>query len=71
MVCRHTPNSEWDQKLKTVFFLKVVLLHIKLKGMEQAHILALYTASVPGIGSKGQLFSECVHVAYQIKGKEV
>ena len=62
----HTPYPPWwGQKVKNSF-LKVVMLHIKLKGI---HIQSLHTPSTPGVGSKGQkLFSESSLVAYQIKG---
>ena len=30
----HPPPLRWSQKVKTVFFLKVFMLHIKIKGME-------------------------------------
>ena len=47
----------WGQKFKT-FFLEVVMMHIKLKGMECRapckHILCLHTPSTTGMGSKGQ-----------------
>ena len=47
------------------------MLHIKLKGMEhRAHTLSLHTPSTCRLDQKVQK-SECGHVAYQIKGKEV
>ena len=38
------------------FFLKVVMLHIKLKKLEQRapRKLSLHTSSAPGVGTKGQ-----------------
>ena len=58
------------------FFLKVVMLLIKLKGMEHRapckHIFCPYTPSTRGLGQKVKtFFSECGLVAYQIKEKEV
>ena len=57
-------------------FLKVVMLHIKLKEMEHRapckHILCpyTYTPSAPVVGTKAKSISffEKSHVAYQIKG---
>ena len=52
--------------------LKLVILHIRLKGNMQAHILSLHIPSTPGVESKSQtiiFFTENSHVAYQIKGK--
>ena len=43
-------------------FLKVVMLHIKLKGIEHTHstmkanMLSLHTPTTPGVGSKGHFF---------------
>ena len=35
----------------------------------QVHILSLHTTSATGVGTKVQnIFSECSHAAYQIKG---
>ena len=57
--------------------LKVVMLHIKLKGMEHRapckYILCPYTHPCPvGSGQKAKtFFSQCGHVEYQIKGNEV
>ena len=53
-------------------FLKVVMLHIKLMGMEHRapfkHIFRPYTHPGPlGVGSKGQNIF-LLNVAYQIKG---
>ena len=52
------------------------MLHIKLKGMERTapcKHMSLHTPSTCAVESKAQnfFFSECGHVAYQIKGKEV
>ena len=55
----HTPSTPWVGS-KVNFFLKVVLFHIKLMGIEHRapckHILCPYihTSSIPGVGSKGQ-----------------
>ena len=57
------------------FLLKVVMLYIKLKGMEHhaltyfvlTHTLNLWVA----LKGKTKKNSECGHVAYQIKEKEV
>ena len=61
----------WDKRSKHVF-LKVVMLPIKLKGMEQRapRKLSLHTYLAPGVRSKGpkHFFSERSNVAYQIKG---
>ena len=61
-------------KDKTFFYLKVVLLHIELEGMENRapckHIFCAYTHPLP-VGWIKRLKSEYGHVAYQIKGKEV
>ena len=50
-------------------FQNMVMLHNKLKGIEHRapwkHILSLW------VGLKDKTNSECGHVAYQIKGKEV
>ena len=69
----HTPSAPGvGSKDKNTFFLKVVMMHIKLKGMERSasckHINCPYTHPKPlGVGSKGQtLWSCCI-----IKGKEV
>ena len=61
-------------------FLKVVMLHIKLKGIEHRaplkrikRIFCPYTPSTPWVGSKGLIFFFAVsgHVAYQkLKGKK-
>ena len=60
---------------QTIFWLKVVMLHIKLKGMECRvtckHIFCPYTHPQPLDGVKRKnifFFAESSHVAYQIKG---
>ena len=61
---------KWNHKCRNmqthIFFLKVVMLHIKLKGKEHRapcnHIFCPYTHPKK---------YECGHFAYQIKGKEV
>ena len=60
----------WGQKIKT-FFLKVVMVHIKLKGMDYRapckHIICPYTHQRPlgGVKRSKHFFSESSHVAYQ------
>ena len=58
------------------FFLKVVMLHIKLKGLEHyEHHTSTCSVLTHTLGPRGgvkrskQLFSESSHVAKQIKGK--
>ena len=66
----------WSQKVKP-FFLKVVMLHIKLKELSIEHheskYLSLHTPAIPGWGQKViySFLSESGHVTYQIKVKEV
>ena len=65
-------NPRWDQKGQTfLFFLKVVLLYIKLKGMEHRtlckRILCHYTYPRPWDGINIFIFTERSHAAYQIK----
>ena len=62
-------------KGQTIFFLKVVMLHIRIKADDAgsnmvANILPTDTPLTQGLGSKGQTisFSESSHVAYPIKG---
>ena len=60
-------------KVKTVFFLKVVMLHIKLMEKEHRapckHLFCPYTHLGPWVGPKDQnIFTESSHAAYQIKG---
>ena len=77
--CPYTYFGPWGGvKRSKHFFLKIVMLHIKLKGMERRrapckHIFCPYTHPRPvGWGQKFKtFFSECGHVAYQIKEKEV
>ena len=56
------------------FFLKVVMLRIKLKGLSIEHHASTYSVLTHILNLwfrlKGKK-SECGHVAYQIKGKEV
>ena len=79
----HAPSPPWvgskhfseSSQVKT-FFSKVVMLHTKLKGMELRepcmHIFYPYTHPQPvGRFKRKKKTSECGHVAYQIKGKEV
>ena len=71
----HPPCWGCGQKVKP-FFLKVVSLHITLKGIEHRtpckQIFCPYTHSRPlGWGQKVNFFPESGNVAYQIKVKEV
>ena len=66
-----TPSTQGvGSKGQTIYFLKVVMLHIKLKLTALAAILPTDTPLTEGVGSKGQTisFTESSHVAYQIKG---
>ena len=74
-----TPSTQgWGQKVKLYLFLKVVMLHIKLKGIEHRapwkQICCHYTHTNDPLGW-GQkaifFFSKSGHVAYQIKVEEV
>ena len=66
----------WVQKVKPFFF-KVVMLHIKLKGIEYRapwkQIFCPYTHPRPlGWGQRSFFFfSESYNIAFKIKGKEV
>ena len=42
---------------KSLFFLKVVMLHIKLKGKMQAISLTLHTPLTSGLGLEGQILT--------------
>ena len=71
----HTPSTPGvGSEGKNIFFLlKVVMLHIKLKGMEYRapckHIFCPYTHPQPlGWGQKVKTF---FYVAYQIKGNGI
>ena len=73
MLCpySHPRPLGWGPRVKT-FFLKIVMLHIELKGIEQRapckHIFCPYTHPLPlGWGQKVKQFKKS-HVAYQIKG---
>ena len=64
---KHPRPLGWDQRSKH-FFLKEVMLLIKLMGMEHRapykHIFCSCTPRHPGVGSKGQTnFTENSHVA--------
>ena len=70
-----TPLTSWmGSKRQHIFFLKVVVLHVKLKGIEHRapckDIFCDYThPRAPGVWSKGQnICFKRSHVAYQIKG---
>ena len=67
--CRSHPWG-WGQQVKIQLFKNMAMLHIKLNGIMQSHILFLHTPSTPGMESKVKTicFSESIHVAYQIKG---
>ena len=64
----HTPLG-WVKKSKT-FFLKAIMLNIKLKGLKQKtscnHTFSPYTHPLPVELGQNIIFSECGHVAYQI-----
>ena len=65
-----TPSTQgWGQKVNLYIFLKVVMLHIKLKLTLVANILPSDRPSTQGCGQKVQTisFSESNYVAYQIK----
>ena len=71
----HTPSTPgMGSKGQNVFLLNIVMLHIKLNGMEYRatckHIFCPYThpQSPDGVKRPTHLFSESSHVAYQIKG---
>ena len=73
-----TPLTQgMGQKVKLYLLLKVVMLHIKLKGIEhstmKASMLSLRTPTTSGVGTKGHFlfFSKSGHVAYQSKVEEV
>ena len=70
----HTHSTPGMRSKVNIFFLKVAMLDIKLKGMEHSvpckHIFCPYTHSQPVGWTKRLEKSECGHVAYQIKGKE-
>ena len=60
---------------KRSFFLKVIMLNVKLRMKQRTHCKHIFCPFVhpqPKIGSKGQniFFSTESHVAYQIKGKK-
>ena len=66
-----TPSTQGVGSKGQTVFLKVVMLHIKLKLTRLvANILPTDIPLTQGVGSKGQTisFSERSHVAYQIKG---
>ena len=74
----YTPSTPVVGSKVNIFFLKVVMLHIKLKGMERREpckqMFIITLPSTPGVGGvKGfkLFFSESGHVAYQNEGKEV
>ena len=68
----HTPSAPGvGSKGQNIFFLKVVILHIKFKGMELRHIFCPYIHPPPVWSDQNFYFSERGHVAYQIKGQEV
>ena len=55
-ILTHTIDPWGGVKGQNIFLLKVVMLHIKLKGNMQACILSLHTSSAPGVGSTDQNF---------------
>ena len=70
-------TSSVGSKVHNRFFLKVVKLHITIKGMERRtpckQLFCTYSNSRPVGGSKDQnsLFSECHYVAWYITGIKV
>ena len=72
-----TPSTQgWGQKVKPYIFVKVVMLHIKLKGIERRvqwkQKSCHYTHQRPlGWGQKVIFFPQSGHVAYQIKVEAV
>ena len=58
-----------------MFLLKVVMLHIKLKGIEHKapckHLFCPCTCPQPPDGVKGHFFLEIHYVTHQIKGNSV
>ena len=71
----HIPPVGWRHKVKICFFLKVVMLNIKLKEMDGEapckHIFCPYTHHSPLRWSqkvRTVVFSESIHVAYRNKG---
>ena len=71
----HTPSVPGaESKVKTFFFLKVVIVHIELKEMTQATISQDPSPPPPhrdpgcGFKRKNSTFSEHGHFAYQING---
>ena len=70
-------DDPWEgSKVKTIIFLKVIMLHIKLIGMESRathnHIFCPYTHPLSlGLGQKINIYfflKVPCHVAYPIKG---
>ena len=61
----HTPSTPgMGSNGQNIYFLKVVILHLKLKGME--HRAPYEHIFCPKVNKP-----ECGHVAYQIKEQEV
>ena len=74
-VFSHTLDPWGGVKCQKHFYLKVVILHIKLMGMEHRapckHIYCPYTHPRSlGWGQKFRFFTESSRVAYQIKENE-
>ena len=74
----HTLLTYWvGSKDQNIVLLNVVMLQVKLKGMEYKatckHIFCPYTHTQTPDEVKGQniFFSESSHVAYQIKGNGI
>ena len=70
----HQRPRGWGQKVKLYLFLKVVMLHIKLKRIEHRApwkqiCCHLHTPTTPGVGSKGHFFSFLKVVMLHIKWK--
>ena len=72
----HPKPQGWGQRSKQ-FFLKVVMLHIKLKEMEQiytvhVHIMSLHTPSIPRVESKVKtFFLKLIMLNIKLKGRRM
>ena len=73
-----TQPKRWGQKVKLYIFVKEIMLHTKLKGIEHRapwkQICCIFTHLDPWGGVKRSyyfFFSKSGHVAYQINVEEV
>ena len=64
----HPRAPRVGSKGQNIFFLKVVMLHIKLKGMEQRVTCKHLFCSVPGVWLKGQNIFFLKNIMLHIKG---